>query len=186
MEGYRNGEELEEEFIEKWVMPFYMNDLSNSDEATKNTFAASAKQINLEIVKKLLGDFNWRSRIVGAFFAAINNYNELEETIGRPLLKSEVCYAGSGYCLALVTFSTQKSREILVEYLEYYLDRKDLWFDQADAFCALEYLDKNAANSMLHKWNDFVSDKPYWNLERSREHFFKGVEALSKIRAIKS
>lgn len=178
----RNEEELSGEYIDKWVVPFYMNSLSNSDEQTIKAFAIAAGEIDIEIVKKLLGDFDWRARITGAFFAAINNYNELEAIIGRHLLKSEVCYAGSGYCLALATFGGDNAKDYLAAYLDYYLDRKALWFDKADAFCALEHLDKDHANKLLDKWNSFLADKEYWNLEKSRGHFNQCMLTLDKIR----
>lgn len=181
----RNEEELSEDFVEKWVVPFYMNSLSNADETTIKAFADTAKEINLEIVKTLLSDFDWRTRITGAFFAAINNYKEVEDIIGRHLLKSEVCYAGSGYCLALATFSNEDAKNYLTAYLDYYLDRKDLWFDQADAFCALEHLDKGKADKLLDKWNAFIADKEYWSLEKSRKHFNSCMVTLDKIREAK-
>jgi len=182
----RNEEELSEDFIEKWVNPFYMNSLSNAEEATIHEFADAANEITIDIVKKLLSDFDWRTRITGAFFAAINNYNEVQDIIGRHLLKSEVCYAGSGYCLALATFGSDDAKNYLAAYLDYYLDRKDLWFDQADAFCALEYLDKEKADKLLNKWNSFVSDKEYWSLEKSRKHFNSCMLTLEKIRKAKT
>lgn len=182
----RNDEELLEDFIAKWVVPFYMNSLSNSGEQTIKTFADAANEIDIEIVKKLLGDFDWRTRITGAFFAAINNYKELEDIIGRHLLKSEVCYAGSGYCLALTTFGSDNAKDYLTAYLDYYLDRKELWFDQADAFCALEYFDKNQAHNLIDKWNSFVADKEYWSLEKSRKHFNSYMLTLDKNKAGKN
>jgi hypothetical protein len=178
----RNKEDLSEEFIDKWVEPFYMVLLSLADDTTIRKFANGAKEINIEIVKQLLGDFNWRTRITGSFFAAINRCDELEDIIGRHLLKSEVCYAGVGYCLALATFNSDKSKEYLTTYLDYYLDRKDLWFDQAIAFCALEYLDKYHSHNLIGKWNSFVSDKENWNLEKSRTNFSDSMATLNKIR----
>lgn len=159
-----------------------MSNLSHPEEDTINKFATAAKEINVEIVTKLLSDFDWRTRITGAYFAAINNYRELEDIIGRHLLKSEVCYAGLGYCLALAASGSDNSKKYLRTYLEYYLDRIDLWFDQAHAFCALEYLDKNQANEYLTKWTFFVADKKYWNLEKSRTHFSECMLTLEKIR----
>jgi hypothetical protein len=178
----RNEEEFTKEFVGRWVLPFYMNSLSNSDDTTIKAFADTAKEIDKSIVLKLLSDFDWRTRITGALFSAINNYQEFEDIIGRHLLKSEVCYAGSGYCLALATFGTDNAKKYLVAYLAYYLDRKDLWFDQADAFCALEYLDINAASKLMDKWNSFVADKEYWSLEMSRAHLSKCMLTLDKIR----
>lgn len=178
----RNEEEFTEEFVDKWVVPFYMSILSNSDNTTIKAFADVAKEIDKSIVLKLLSDFDWRTRITGAFFSAINKYQDFEDIIGRHLLKSEVCYAGSGYCLALATFGTDSAKQYLVTYLDYYLDRKDLWFDQADAFCALEYLDKNAASKLMDKWNSFVADKENWSLEKSRVRFSESMFTLDKIR----
>lgn len=182
MEIPRNDHELTNEFLQEWVIPFYMNNPANSNAEVVASFVEAAKKIDQTIVAKLLGDVNWRLRIVGAYFAAIKEYNEFESTIGRSLLKSEVCYAGRGYCLALASFGTGGAKDFLVTYLDYYLGRKDLWFDQADAYCALEYLDKEAADQMLGKWNDFVSDKPNWNLERSRRDFLESVMAIERIR----
>ena len=182
----RNGEEFTEEFVDKWVVPFYMNSLSNSDDTVIKAFADTAKEIDRTIVLKLLSDFDWRTRITGAFFSAINDYQEFEDIIGRHLLKSEVCYAGSGYCLALATFGTDNAKKYLVSYLDYYLDRKDLWFDQADAFCALEHLDKHQADNLINKWNEFVADKKYWSLEKSRKHFANCITTLDKIKETKS
>jgi hypothetical protein len=178
----RNKNELTQEFIEKCGVPYFMNGLPISDDATVKIFANTAKQINIDIATKLLGDFDWRTRITGALLAAINKYSDLEDLIGKLLLKSEVCYAGSGYCLALATFGSEKSKGYLTSYLNYYLDRKDLWFDQADAFCALEYLDKDSATNLISKWNSFVSDKEHWNLERSRKYFSECMLTLQKIR----
>lgn len=186
LEVPRNENEISKEFSEKWVIPFYMSSLSNAENESIMTFATASREIDAGIVLELLGEFDWRPRIAGAFFAAINNYKELEDIIGHLLLKSEVCYAGSGYCLALATFATEKSKNYLIKYLEYYLQRKDLWFDQSSAFCALEYLDKAAAGKLFDKWEYFISDKPYWNLEESRSHFISCQETLTKIRNVKA
>jgi hypothetical protein len=165
-------------------MEFYMTSIANLDQATLQQFAQASSSINTGIVALLLGDFNWRTRSCGALFAAINNYVEFEEVIGNHLLKSEVCYAGAAYCLALARFSTDSAKNYLITYLNYYLDRNDLYFDQADAYCALEYLDKNAAGNFNNKWLSFTADKPNWNLARSREHFNAQMTAIERIRAL--
>lgn len=159
-----------------------MSSLSNCDATTIKKFADTANEIDKNIVLNLLIDFNWRTRITGAFFSAINKYQEFEDIIGRHLLKSEVCYSGSGYCLALATFSTENAKGYLVKYLDYYLDRKDLWFDQAIAFCALEYLDKKSADNLMGKWTSFVADKGNWSLEKYGFEFSQSMLTLEKIR----
>lgn len=181
----RNDNDLPREFINKFVVPFYMASLSG-DRVNIEQFATVAKEITLDDVKLLLGDFNWRTRISAAFFAAINNYSELDEIIGRHLVKSEVVYAGDGYCLALATFGTDKSKEYLKKYLDYYLERKDLWYDQNDAICALEYLDKDSALKYMEQWNSFVADKPNWNLNKHRKYFADEMSTLELIRKAKA
>lgn len=112
----------------------------------------------------------------------MKNLNEFEEIIGNHLLKSEVCYSGSGYCLALATFGTENSKNFLKKYLDYYLTRKDLWFDQGDALSALFWMDENEAEKYEIIWQDFVADKPHWNLEKSKERFAESMKILDEIR----
>jgi hypothetical protein len=181
IEVNRNDFELNQDFINKWVAPFYSPGLGIVDEDKIAAFANASSEIDNSIVAKLLGDFNWRTRITGAFFAAIKKYVELEDQIGKHLLKSEVVYAGAGYCLALAIFGTDTSKDFLKKYLEYYLDRKDLSFDQAYAFCALEYVDKDAANILYKKYQEFVEDKPFWNLDDSRSHFSDSMQSIRRI-----
>jgi hypothetical protein len=178
LETPRNEHHLTKELIEEWITPFYINSLEQLDAKAVAAFDHAAMKINQPIVAKLLGDSNWRSRIVGALFAATMGYKEFEQIIGRSLLKSESCFAGSGYCVALTTFGTDDSRNFLITYLDYYLGRKDLWFNQADAYCALEYLDKEASAQRLEKWIEFVSDKPNWNLDRSRMIFLASIKEI--------
>ena len=130
LESYKSESEIDKKFIDKWVIPFYMVGIHNTDEFISN-YSKVKSDVNLEIAKQLFGDFNWRTRIVGAYFSAIENYVELEDIIGTLLLKSEVCYAGGGYCFALASFNTEKGINYLKRYLDYYLTRKDLHFVQS-------------------------------------------------------
>ena len=178
----RNSEELDENFINKWVVPFYMSSFRNLSKEDEKKFIDIYPEINSEIVAKLLGDFNWRTRIVGAFFSAIKDFSEFEEIIGNHLLKSEVCYAGSGYCLALASFGTSRSVDFLKTYLDYYLTRKDLWFDQHEVFAALVWLNKNEAEKYRLLWSSFVKNKPNWNAETSFENFENSMLTLQRIK----
>lgn len=181
MEVVRNKEQLTKEFIDKWVVPFYLGFFS-ADDALQESIVRTAGEITPDIVMKLFGDFNWRTRITGAYFAAINQYRELEDTIGIHLMKSEVCYAGGGYCLALASFATEKSIDYLKQYLDYYLEKKDLYFDQGDALAALWYLDKDAASGYQGKWQAFVTDKSNWDLENYKRSFANSMEYIQSLR----
>lgn len=175
---------LSEEFIQEWVSPFYMTLLPRIDEQTLQSFASAAKKIDCAIVLQLLEHYDWRTKITGAFFAAIKGYKELEDIIGKNLLKSELTYAGYGYCVALATFSTEASNRYLITYLDFYLGQKDLWYDQADAFCALEYIDKRSAEDRFQLWQEFIANKPYWNLDRSRIAFTDSLVNIKKIKTL--
>lgn len=182
----RNQNELDEAFVEKWVLPFYSSGISNADEPTIAQFATAARAIDLDVVHRLLGDFNWRSRITGAYFAAIKHYTELVDILGMHLLKSEVCFAGKGYALALATFGGERAAYYLTAYLDYYLDRTDLYYDQGEVFCALEHVDKAAADTRRAKWESFVADKPYWDLNRYRDSFTESLATVDRIINLRS
>jgi len=183
-----NKEDLSQNFIEKFVAPFYMNlnRLESRNDDLENHIKKIFPEINSDIVEKLLGDFNWRTRSVGAFFAALKNLTDFQDKIGRLMLKSEVSYAGATYCLTLSEFNNQKSIDYLNQYLDYYLTQKDLWFDQGYAMGALAYLDKangtKELNKHLKKWTDFVSNKNNWDLASSIEYFEENMNAFKEIK----
>lgn len=102
LQTYKNDEDLSADFIKKWAVPFYMEIASydNSD------WVDQIKEIKPEITKddclNLLGDFNWRTRLVSSYFSAVKDYRGLINIIGTHLLKSEVCCVGHIYALTLV------------------------------------------------------------------------------------
>ena len=150
------------------MKPLYM---SFFDPSSDSVVMELWPEMNGEIGLTLLSYFNWGPRIVGAYIVALKQLDELTEAVGRLLLRSDVCFAGAGYCLALAQLNTPKSRGYLYEYLDYYLTRNDLWFDQGDAMGAVAYLDElNGTKETLlftSKWNAFVQNKPNWDLARS-------------------
>lgn len=180
---YKNPEQLSIEFIDKWVNPFYMTDLNDLQFSMR--LQSVAVDLNTEVIKKLLGDFNWRTRITGAHFAAITHSTEFEEQIGNLFLKSEVTYAADGYVLALASFNTNSAIKYLTEYLNYYLERTDLWFDQNDAMAALKWLDDsnktNYHKEYLGRWEKFIEDKPNWSLDRTFERFERGMQGIKRL-----
>lgn len=142
--------------------------------------------IDTRLVSKLLGDFNWRPRRVGAYFAAIASLNEHEENIGNLLLRSEVCYAGHNYCLALASFESLEAIDYLERYLTYYLEQPDLYFDQNSAMSALSYIgnlkDKDLISPYMDSWHEFTADKPDWNLDASIDNFNEQMQTLNEFK----
>jgi hypothetical protein len=165
-------ERLPNEIVERWVRPLYFG-LQREDVDTfllSNLSAADDQLVDL-----LLTHFDWRPRTAGAYLAALNGRKQFTERIGHLLLRSDVCYAGSAYCLALAAFNNPKGCDFLDQYLSYYLGRSDLWFDQGDAMAAVAYLDKlNGSNKLgqfLPQWEVFVTGKSGWNLQDSVTRF---------------
>ena len=82
-----------------------------------------------QTVERLLGDLDWRTRIVGDCFAAICGMNDLFPTVDTMLLQSEV-YAGKIYAVALATYKPDLAVALLEKYLKYYLTQPRYNFDQ--------------------------------------------------------
>ncbi|WP_405449327.1 DUF6000 family protein [Streptomyces erythrochromogenes] len=80
-------------------------------------------------LEALLG-YEWRSRLTAAWLIGVGRRATFRERIGDLLLASEFCFSGSAYCFALARFGTHADAEILTAYLDRYLPRTDLRYDQ--------------------------------------------------------
>ncbi len=181
--AHRNQEKLTKEFINQWVNPFYLVSLPGLDDQEFAAFVQATKEITPAIVRQLLGDFNWRPRITGAYFAAIKGYEELTDILGVHLLQSEVCYAGAGYALAFATFQNERAQDYLKAYLDYYLTRPDLWYDQADVLAALHLLAPAEAATYNASWQAYTVNKPNHSLEDTSNWLRESITMTEKIRA---
>ncbi len=186
LEHYSNVNKLEPEFIKKWCVPFYMFGINSADEFIRNLKPIKA-ELNLEVVKKLLGDFNWRTRIVGAYFASIMEFKTVEDIIGIHLLKSQVCYAGNGYCLTLATLNTQNGIEYLKKYLEYYLTRKNLHYEQGEAMSALKWTDQINGTNEMEKYLDLYQEWNSREYSQDLNNLFQGFkQQMNNLKKIKT
>jgi hypothetical protein len=140
--SHKNTAALSTDFVEKWVVPFYLKigkeDERNSVEAIKKI----KHEITENICLSLLGDLNWRSRVVGSYFATVKGYDELTDIIGTHLLKSEVCCVGHIYAVTFAFLNTNKTVRFLNQFLDYYLTKPGLGYDHKWVMGALLYLDK--------------------------------------------
>ncbi|WP_215398567.1 DUF6000 family protein [Rheinheimera oceanensis] len=179
-----NTQPLDSTFIATYVAPFYLQ-RKDTDEF-RQKYLAVKSSIDSKLVSKLLGDFNWRPRSVGAYFAALGSMIELEEHIGKLLLRSDVCYAGNNYCLALASFASPAAVQYLKQYLEYYLEQSDLWFDQNSAMAALSYIGAKQGEDLVTPyiplWQKFIANKPDWDLAESIELFSQQMNALNEFK----
>lgn len=107
----------------------------------------------------LMLEGGWRERRTSAWFIAVTGRTEFRDRIAALLLESEVCCAGQAYCLALASFDTTADAEILAAYLERYLPRHELHYDQAWAMGALLHMD--AAFGTDHAARFIAADGPW-------------------------
>ncbi|WP_254411191.1 DUF6000 family protein [Dyadobacter diqingensis] len=185
LKPFTNDFELTQDFIDKWVIPFYRN-IGHTDHKWVNKLTSVKQGITPDIIQKNLGDFNWRTRQTGAFFSAITNQTQFIDIIGTHLLKSEVCYAGRVYCQVLASFNLSKCVDYLNLYLDYYLLQPNLWFDQRDAMEGILYLDKLNSTSYYDKhinnWTEFIKNKPYGDKEVTTDNLEKQLAIIETVK----
>ncbi|MDB6133808.1 MAG: hypothetical protein JWM59_2051 [Verrucomicrobiales bacterium] len=129
-----------------YVIPFYMNRLCQFGPEEEGAFKCIRPSITDQLITTLLSDFNWRSRTAAAYFALILDRPGHTEHIGRLLLRSDVCFAGRAYCLYLAHIRTPEAIGFLNRYLDYYLNRPHLYYDQAEALAALRFIDSRSGS----------------------------------------
>ena len=95
---------------------------------------------------------NWRSRLVAAYLIGFDRRTRFRQIIGDLLLDSEVCFSGQGYCFALAAFGDHPDAEILTAYLDRYLPRLDLRYDQHWALGALRCVDLRLGTSHADRY----------------------------------
>ncbi|MGW5465116.1 DUF6000 family protein [Streptomyces sp. NPDC003996] len=100
----------------------------------------AAGEISPHLLDTLL-DRGWRERKTAAWLVAVAGRSEFRDRLGELLLASEGPYAGQAYCVALAIFGTRADADLLVAYLDRYLRRPDLYYDQKAALGALLLLD---------------------------------------------
>ncbi|MGH4033472.1 DUF6000 family protein [Actinomycetota bacterium Odt1-20B] len=89
----------------------------------------------------ILLDSGWRERKTAAWLIAIAGRTEFRPRLGKMLLADEMPFAGHAYCITLATFGTEEDADLLSAYLDRYLARPDLDYDQVSAIGALLHLD---------------------------------------------
>ncbi|MFF3932865.1 DUF6000 family protein [Streptomyces hirsutus] len=126
-----------------------------------------SKVITAEEIATLL-EGGWRERRTATWLVAVSRRTEFRERLGELLLVSEVCCAGLAYCVALASFGTPRDSELLVAYLDRYLRRPDLAYDQTVAMGALLFIDLNLQGDQAARflgpgalWQQWLQDAPH-------------------------
>ncbi|WP_443064311.1 DUF6000 family protein [Streptomyces sp. NBC_00525] len=121
-----------------------------------------------EVTKLLEG--GWRERRTAAWLVAVSHRTEFRERLGELLLASEVCCAGLAYCVALAGFGTARDADLFAAYLDRYLRRPDLGYDQAVVMGALRFIDLNLGGGHADRfrepgglWEQWLREAPHMN-----------------------
>jgi hypothetical protein len=112
----------------------------------------------------ILFEGGWRERKTASWLVVVAGRTEFRSRIGDLLLASEGPYAGAAYCVTLATFGDGADADLLCRYLDHYLPRHDLHYDQGIALGALLHLDAAlgserasrylAAGGLWQQWTD--------------------------------
>lgn len=168
----------------QWSGPLYLRFPS---EEARTFLREHLHEVDTTLVASLLTTLNWRTRIAGAYYVALREMHDFEDWLGKLLLRSDVCFAGEGYSLALAMLSSDRSVEYLKTYLRYYLAQPHLYFDQGSALAALMHIDKlrgtNHHQEHLSAWSDFVHDKPNWKLDGEIARFNERIDFINIVRS---
>lgn len=126
-----------------------------------------AGRITTQEIATLL-EGGWRERRTAAWLVGVSGRTEFRERLGELLLASEVCCAGPAYCVALAGFGTPRDADLLTAYLDRYLRRPDLAYDQTVAMGALVFTDLNLGDDRAARflgpdglWHQWLQDAPH-------------------------
>ncbi|WP_327434634.1 DUF6000 family protein [Streptomyces sp. NBC_01236] len=126
--------------------------------------AEDAGLITTQEIATLL-EGGWRERRTAAWLVAVARRTEFRERLGELLLASELCCAGLAYCVTLASFGTPRDADLLAAYLDRYLRRPDLAYDQTVAMGALVFIDLNLGGDQASRflgpgglWQQWLQD----------------------------
>ena len=156
--------------------------VTSMDGAKRAVFLRELGEAAAEITPRELGvllDAGWRERKTAAWLIAVAGRTEFRGRLGELLLASEGPYAGLAYCVALATFGTAADADLLGAYLDRYLPRADLYYDQAPAIGALLHLDAKLGTDkaalylipggLWQSWIDGPPGKGNYELDKYRQ-----------------
>lgn len=139
----------------------------------REQFARELVQAAREITPAELGTLfegGWRERRTASWLVLVAGRTAFRSRIGALLLASEGPYAGMAYCVTLACFGESADADLLCTYLDRYLRRPDLPYDQGVAVGTLLHLDAAlgtdraapylAAGGLWQQWSEATPGPP--------------------------
>ena len=132
------------------VAPFYLrllhgNFVARAAPTFLDALRDALPRADADAIDLLLRQPNWRPRLCAAWFIGLRRLDGFDDRLADLLIRSDVCYAGQGYCVARARRATPVARAALQAYLRIYLPVGDRVFDQPWALGALAHIDPTAA-----------------------------------------
>jgi hypothetical protein len=169
-----------------FVRPFYLKLLGGNmillDEVEGADFRRrlvnAARDISDKQLETLFIEREWRGRLSAAWLTGLSDRIGLVSTIGELLLRSEVVYAGRGYCVALALIGNEECVSFLRKYLDIFLPLNGRAYDQSWALGALSHLLEGAVPSQYldpELWRD---GKYFMDPARGIENFSSVISSL--------
>jgi hypothetical protein len=132
----------------------------------------------------------WRERRTAAWLVAVSRRTGFRERLGELLLASEVPCAGLAYCVALAGFGTPRDADLLADYLDRYLRRPDLGYDQTVVMGALLFVDLNLGSDRAARflrpgglWEQWHHDAPHMR-QRGTTHLATYLSLVRRLCAV--
>jgi hypothetical protein len=145
-----------DELAARFVAPFYLDVLHGNltglgapEQTTlRDGMRSVAADISLDVAQALWAVEEWRCNIMASWWATVWGWPEAVTEVERLLIPSRLTYSGQGHCVALAGLSTPEAGRVLVIYLDTYLPRADLVYNQGWAMSALSIVDEALGSSL--------------------------------------
>ncbi len=158
--------------VESLYLRVLHGNLTSSLPAEASAIASELKRSNDALtdaqVAELLEWKDWRHKLCAGWFVALGRRAALIDRVGERLLRSETCFAGQGYCLALALCADEAGTRYLASYLSMYLPVGERDYDQEWAIGALTYRAPQVAETF--------ADAALWASTRRKQNPAKAVE----------
>jgi hypothetical protein len=133
--------------------------------ALRDAMGAVVADASLGIAHALWSVKEWRCNIMTSWWATVWGWPDAVPGVERLLIPSGLTYAGQGHCVALAGLSTPEAGRVLARYLDTYLPRPDLVYDQGWAISALSIVDENLGSSLaaerIPMFDEWIAGRPH-------------------------